>query len=157
RCFQRSVNLEKDYRGSLQNGEHIITPTALESLHRLVEGLADDSPSRAWTITGPYGVGKSAFAVVLTRFLCTTDRCGFSAHEPHRKEASDLAVKLDDLEICRNGAKGYLPILITARRAPASSCIAEGIVEALKSDKSRKLKTLAWKLNASLDLATNGA
>lgn len=157
RCFQRSVNLEKDYRGSLHNGEYIVTPTALESLHRLAEGLADASPSRAWTITGPYGVGKSAFAVFLTRLLCSADRSGYLAREQLRKAAPDLAAKLDDLEICRNGAKGYLPILITARRAPAPTCIAEGVVEALKSDESHKLKQMAWKLNASFDLATNGA
>jgi hypothetical protein len=157
RCFQRSVNLEKDYRGSLQNGEYIVTPTALESLHRLAEGLADASPSRAWTITGPYGVGKSAFAVFLTRLLCSTDRSGCLAREQLSKAAPDLAVKLDDLDICRNGAKGYVPILITARRTPAPSCIAEGIVEALKSDKSNQLKNIAGQLNASLALATHSA
>jgi hypothetical protein len=150
------VNLEKDYRGSLQNGEYIVTPTALESLHRLAEGLTDDSPSRAWTITGPYGVGKSAFAVFLTRLLCSADRSGSLAREQLSKAAPDLAVKLDDLEMWRNGAKGYVPILITARRAPAPSCIAEGIVEALKSDKSQKLKNIAEKLNASHSIVFSG-
>jgi hypothetical protein len=157
RCFQRSVNLEKDYRSSQQNGEYIVTPTALESLHRLIEGLADGSPSRAWTITGPYGVGKSAFAVFLTRVLCSANRSGSLAREQLSKAAPDLTVKLDDLDIWRNGAKGFVPILITARRAPAPSSIAEGIVEALKSDKSQKLKNIAEKLTASLALATNGA
>jgi len=151
------VNLEKDYRGSLQNGAYFVTPTALESLHRLAEGLADGSPSRAWTITGPYGVGKSAFAVFLTRLLCSADRSGALAREQLRKAAPDLAVKLDELDMCRNGAKGYVPILITARRAPAPSCIAEGIVEALKSGKSNTLKQIAGKLNASPDLTTNDA
>lgn len=157
RCFQRSVNLEKDYRGLLQNSEYIVTPTALESLHRLAEGLADDVSSRAWTITGPYGVGKSAFAVFLTHLLCSAGLSGFSARKQLSNTAPDLVVKLEDLEIFQDGARGYLPILITARRAPASSCIAEGIIEALKSDKSKKLKKIAGKLNASLDLATNGA
>jgi len=69
--FLRSVNLEKDYAAASQNGDYIITPTARQILHRLSEALEDRSPYRAWTITGPYGVGKSAFGVFLTRVLCS--------------------------------------------------------------------------------------
>lgn len=76
RQFRRSANLEKDYRSLSQNGEYILTPTALESLHRLTEGLTPGSGSRAWTITGPYGVGKSSFAVFLTRVFCSRDASG---------------------------------------------------------------------------------
>ena len=68
--FLRSVNLEKDYAGGQRNGDYIVTPNARQVLNRVAEGLRNQSPFRAWTITGPYGVGKSAFAVFLTRLFC---------------------------------------------------------------------------------------
>jgi len=155
--FTRSVNLEKDFRGALQNGDYIVTPTAVESLHRLTKGLVTDSQSRAWTITGPYGTGKSAFAVFLARLLCSSDHTGRAAREQLRKTDPELAVELADLDVCQNGAKGFLPVLVTARRAPAPTCIIEGIVTALTSETSKKLKTLGGKLNATFQAATNGS
>lgn len=157
RRFRRSVNLEKDYRGGAQNGEYIITPTALEALHRFREGLAEGSPSRAWTITGPYGVGKSAFAVFLTRLLCSADAHGSAARHQLKRVDPELAVELADLRNCRDGAMGLLPVLITARRASAPRCIVEGMITALSAEKSRKLKSVGRKLGEELNAATNGA
>lgn len=156
RRFRRSVNLDKDYRGTQQNGEYIVTPTAIETLHRLTEGLADGSPSRAWTITGPYGVGKSAFAVYLTRLLCSIDDFGANARDQLKQIDPELAVELDDRGICQNGSHGFLPVLVTARRAPAPQCLAEGIIAALKAEKSNKLKAIGRKLGAELKAAANG-
>ena len=59
--YRRSTNLEKDYIQSSQNGDYILTPTARQALHRLIEGMDHASLAKAWTLTGPYGVGKSAF------------------------------------------------------------------------------------------------
>ena len=155
RRFRRSVNLDKDYRGAQQNGEYIVTPTALEALHRLSEGLADGSPSRAWTITGPYGVGKSAFAVFLTRLLCSIDEPGTDARGQLKQTDPELAVELADLGICQNGSHGFLPVLVTARRAPAPQCLAEGIIAALKAENSKKLKAIGRKLTTELKAAAS--
>ena len=155
RRFTRSVNLERDYRDALQDGEYIVTPTALESLHRLAEGLAASSPSRAWTITGPYGVGKSAFAVFLTRLLCSTGQAGRRVREQLRRTDPELAGELEGRDNRPKGAKGFLPVLVTARRAPAPTCIAEGIIAALKCDKSKKLKSVARKLTTGLSALAN--
>jgi hypothetical protein len=157
RRFRRSVNVEKDYRGALQNGEYIVTPTALEALHRLTEGLEDGSPSRAWTITGPYGVGKSAFAVFLTRLLCSTKEQGEQARNRLRQSDPELYVDLVNSQVCQDGGKGFLPVLVTARRAPAPNCIAEGIVAALKSEKIKKLASVGQSLSKDLKAHSNGA
>ena len=154
--FTRSVNLEKDYRGALQNGDYILTPTALESLHRLTQGLVDSSTSRAWTITGPYGTGKSAFAVFLTRLLCSDDNTGRSAREQLRQIDPQLAIELARLNAHQKGGKGFLPVLVTARRTPAPNCIVEGIVAALSAEPSKKLQRLAVQLNTTVQSSTVG-
>lgn len=156
RHFRRSANLEKDYRSDSQNGEYILTPTALESLHRLRESLTVGSGSRAWTITGPYGVGKSSFAVFLTRVFCSTDAAGVRARQLVQHKDPELAVELAALKLSQRIQKGFLPILVTARRAPAPVCIAEGIVAALSAERNKKLNMLGRKFGAVVKSATNG-
>ena len=86
RQFLRSVNLEKDYQSAGQNADYIVTPTSRQILRRVAEGLSEGSTYRAWTITGPYGVGKSAFAVFLTKILCH-GVAGSEAARRHLREA----------------------------------------------------------------------
>lgn len=144
--FRRSVNLDKDYRTQQQNGEYVVTSNTVGALRRLAEGLPTNSPARAWTITGPYGVGKSAFAVFAARVLCGTDETGVIAREQIRQAAPDVAAALTDHGIGQKGNQGFLPVLVTARRAPASQCLAEGLIAALRAQRSPKLKSVARKL-----------
>jgi len=151
RRFRRSVNLEKDYRGALQNGEYIVTPTAREALHRLAEGLTDGSHARAWTLTGPYGVGKSAFAVFLTRLLCSRDEAGQVAREKLKDADPRLNAELAERGIGYGNGKCMLPILVTARRSSAQRCISESLATALLSERSRKLKAVGRGFRATVD------
>jgi hypothetical protein len=122
--FLRSVNLEKDYQSGGQTDEYIITPTARQVLRRVAEGLEEGSTHRAWTLTGPYGVGKSAFAVFLTKILCR-DVPRSSVARRHLEEADPLLAK--EITSRVRGKKGLLPVLITARRVPAAVCLLDGL------------------------------
>jgi hypothetical protein len=154
--FRRSVNLEKDYLVREESGDYIVTPTALETLHRLAEGIAENSPARAWTVTGPFGVGKSAFAEFTANVLCSPDDAGAATREQLRQVDPELAVQLADRGICTNGSRGFLPVLVTARRAPAAQSIAEGIIRALRTEKNAKLKSVARKLESELAEVSDG-
>ena len=146
RRFLRSVNIEKDFAGDPQGGDYIVTPTAREVLHRIAEGLEANAPCRAWTITGPYGVGKSAFGVFVSQLLCGCGVLREKTREQLRECDPALAHDLDELPVSAADAAGMLPILITARRAPAPLCLVEGIAGALGSCRSRKLKALGRKV-----------
>ena len=124
RQFLRSVNLEKDYQSTCQNADYIVTPTSRQILRRVAEGLSEGSTYRSWTITGPYGVGKSAFAVFLTKALCH-GVAGSEATRRHLREADPVLAK--DLFQKTGTGKGFVPVVITARRAPAALCLVEGI------------------------------
>lgn len=128
--FLRSVNLEKDFSAQSQNGEYVVTPTARQILGQLAEALENRSPNRAWTITGPYGVGKSAFGVFLTRLLCSKGSAGVSALEKLREVDPRRGQEFDHIRKRRKRQKLMFPILVTARRAPASLCLLEGILSA---------------------------
>ena len=68
--FQRSVHLERDFYTdeNLLEG-YVVTGTALEMLERIVSALENGKSSKAWSLTGPYGSGKSAFALFTANLL----------------------------------------------------------------------------------------
>lgn len=62
RRYSRSINLERDWERPESIEGYILTTRAVEALRRILAGLTGATPQRAWTLTGVYGTGKSAFA-----------------------------------------------------------------------------------------------
>ena len=56
----RSINLERDSGAASTLKEYQVTGKSLEVLARFVSALRGENVS-AWSLTGPYGMGKSAF------------------------------------------------------------------------------------------------
>jgi hypothetical protein len=154
--FQRSVNLEKDYAAGSQNGEYIITPTARQILHRLSEALEDRSPYRAWTITGPYGVGKSAFGVFLTRVLCSQGAQAAAASRRLEEVDRPLAHAISRLKVRREGRKAMFPVLTTARRVSAGVCLLDGIAKAAGEVKGQAAERVLHQARGLLRHANKG-
>ncbi len=145
--FLRSVNLEKDYSGDQRNGDYIVTPSARQALSRIVEGLRENSSYRAWTITGPYGVGKSAFAVYLTRLFCLNGDSTHAARQQLRQVDPQLAQRLLGGKPLTFARKGFFPVLITGRRNSSSVCLLQGISHAVSASRERQFQTLARHLH----------
>jgi len=130
--YQRSVHLEKDFQNHGLDQDYHITPTAIDMLRRIVAGVQDDAMVRAWTLTGPYGVGKSAFGVFLTRVLCDGSDQGIDARQRLQRTAPALADVILEYAPEPPARKGVFPVLVTARRGPAISIIADALMEAHK-------------------------
>ena len=67
--FHRSVHLERDFYTKDALDGYILTVTAREMLRRVIAALDNESTSKAWSLTGPYGSGKSAFALFTAKLL----------------------------------------------------------------------------------------
>ncbi|MEK7994346.1 MAG: hypothetical protein AAB403_11135 [Planctomycetota bacterium] len=67
--FTRAVNLERDIASQGAVEGYVVTSTAQSVLDRLVRTFKAAAGQRAWTLTGPYGSGKSAFALFLANLL----------------------------------------------------------------------------------------
>ncbi len=154
--FRRSMHLEKDFITSSQNGDYIVTPTVRDTLRRMSIGVSNGSSSRAWTLTGPYGVGKSAFAVFLTRLFCATGKQSQQARSQLEQADPLLTVHLRDLGLFSEESKGFLPILVTARRTSAAKCLAEGLVAAASIVCDLKVKASVRALSEKLKTQRNG-
>lgn len=148
--FLRSVNIEKDFAASTNASGYVVTPNARKALRRIHEGIDIDGPCRAMTLTGPYGVGKSAFALFLSRLLCAESCVRQEALDTLAGTEPELAQAFTECSLFENKRNGLFPILVTARRAPAPLCILEGIANALSSESATKLKSAGNAINRQI-------
>ena len=99
--YRRSVDLRRDFEDPQALDGYLATPTVEALATRILQELADPSGVRAWSITGPYGTGKSSFALFLARLLARDDL----AHTAAKKvvSATDLT-------------RPMLPLLLVGQR-----------------------------------------
>lgn len=127
----RSINIEQDLIKNSVIEEYILTAQAREILGRILFLLEGNSPSRAWTLTGPYGSGKSYFGLFLMNILGKSQK----AHtlSIHQLSTIDplLASKAQTI-LNNNHSLGLLPIPITGYKASISECVKHGYLLALQ-------------------------
>jgi hypothetical protein len=111
--FLRSVHLEHDVeeQGSLEG--YVVTPLVRSLTGRILEGLRLGK-SRAWSITGPYGTGTSAFAVFLADVLSPPELDTSRKARPMLADVDpSLAGALSDV---LGEDDGLCPVLATGER-----------------------------------------
>lgn len=120
--FQRSVHLERDAGSDSWLEGYLLTPLVVSTIGRIAEGLCREDGNRAWSLTGPYGTGKSAFSLFLTHVL------GLPEHEAGararlRASESQLAHLLFDEEHGPLAGTGFLPVVAVGERRPLDQII----------------------------------
>ena len=63
--FARSANLERDLARREPLDGYIVTARALDVVERMAETAATGAAGGAWSLTGPYGSGKSSLALLI--------------------------------------------------------------------------------------------
>lgn len=114
--FHRSVSLARDWSNKDVVESYLLTPTAKELSEKIASGVNREIGPRAWSITGPFGSGKSAFGVFLLDALCRQRPLTQTARET--RKSSRLKGTL-------------LPIIATGRRARLSTVLHQAIIEAV--------------------------
>jgi hypothetical protein len=118
--FTRAVSLGRDAGVPSAIDGYILTVTARDVLKRLVRGLVEPAGHRAWTLTGPYGSGKSALALFLASLF------GPSGSPSSRVARAILQAQCGDIhrdlfDRRRKGnlpARGFCPVLVTGSSEP---------------------------------------
>ena len=129
--FRRSTRLERDGTVEGLTG-YIPTPRGLELVGQLLDALASND-YKAFSVTGPYGSGKSSFAVFLSALF-----------EPQASSAHQAALALLEAEsgpMARSvqamrerfgvGETGFVVVKVTAQRAPLLAILREALASAL--------------------------
>ena len=73
RRYSRSINLERDFELPNTVLGYILTERAVDALRRIFASITKSQSTRAWTLTGVYGTGKSAFAHYLSSLCAPVD------------------------------------------------------------------------------------
>jgi hypothetical protein len=127
RRYFRSINLERDLEKVDALEGYIPTERSLDAIRRILAGLNGTSNHRAWTLTGVYGTGKSAFAHFLTS-LCA------SQNSQMRQEALKIAATAFDSDSWEYQAlnekipePGLFRAVATAQREPLSNTIVRAL------------------------------
>lgn len=122
--FARSANVERDIAATEPLDGYVVTARALDVVERVASAAADGAAGGAWSLTGPYGSGKSSLALLL-------DAAWGGDSAPRRAalkliaEASPAAAKQIAAGHERHGTheSGFHRGLVTAGREPLSRTV----------------------------------
>ena len=150
--YLRSVHLERDFDDPTSLRDYVTTPPMIAQFCRMLEGLRPGSGHRAWRITGDYGTGKSAFALVLAHLLRDPTA---STLQPIRR-AIERESKLDVLDTAR-----MVPVLATGAREPLVPAVARAVNRTIeRMHGRRRVSRTAKDLQnqaASVAMSANGS
>ncbi len=115
--YQRSIHLERDASQCAALDGYLLTPLVRTLTGHICEGFR--AGARAWSITGPYGTGKSAFALFLADLFCPPQQ---GAQKVTRRLLATADPPLARLLAGPGGLfaeqHGLCPVLATGERRP---------------------------------------
>lgn len=135
--YRKSVHLERDSLSDQALAGYIVTPLVRSVLSRLANGLEHDATQRAWSVTGPYGTGKSSLAVFWANLLAGQPE---EQRQQRAKSARSLITAADESVANRlygNGGLlrqqgGFVTVLATGERAGLDLVILRALFRSLE-------------------------
>lgn len=115
--FHRSVHLPRDWANREAPGGYVVTGAIRETARQVLEELTAPDGARAWTLTGPYGSGKSSFLLFLADLL--------ARRRPEHPEARRLRT-----DLFPKRAAPLTPLLLQAEAAPLIPAVAASLAAA---------------------------
>ncbi len=165
RRYSRSINLERDLADPESLEGYIPTERAVSALHRILRDVgsrpqprqrrggrlvaSQRKRARAWTLTGVYGTGKSAFAHFLTALLGKDG-------DPMRQQAMRIAAQalgaesesLTTLESVPQ--QGWIRAVVAAQREPISHTVLRALEKGIEEFWPAHQRPEAWRMIVDL-------
>ena len=122
--FLRSVNLASDY-GRVDSLDNYILQNSTQRLVNVLNNHISISKQRAFTITGPYGGGKSSLALLLASLVTKEPKL--------KKRAQELLKGTDNLKPVWKSDKGWLVLPIVGKNETVEKSIGDSIEKHTKN------------------------
>jgi hypothetical protein len=119
--FARSANVERD-RSARDLEGYIPTARALDVLGRVVSGLEGVEASRAISVTGPYGSGKSSLGIFMGALFGPEGSARKTADRLLEAAEPELARRLAAVR-SRVGSRGFVFAPVVAQREPITATL----------------------------------
>ncbi len=131
--FARSANLERDATRLEPLQGYVVTARALDVVERIAITAAAGGAGGAWSLTGPYGSGKSSLGLLLDAVFGPPGDARWLA-ERLISDASDSVSRLVREAHKRHGtsARGFHRGLVTARRESFSRTVLRALDSAVR-------------------------
>ena len=126
RRYRRSINLERDFAVPESLSGYVVTSLVASTLSRISEGITSGN-GRSWSFTGPYGSGKSAFALFLANLLHHSSEHRGMARGLLAKAAPELASRISQTADLR-----LVPVLATGERDSLEHIVLRSLTRAAK-------------------------
>jgi hypothetical protein len=119
--YLRAAHLE---RHQDQVEHYIPTGRALEVLRRLLNAVNNPTAGRAWSLTGPYGAGKSSFALFLhSLFGPAGNRRDHADHALREADSGLLGAVVDAHAALKSTAQGFVLATTTCQSEPLTESV----------------------------------
>ncbi|MFN3372237.1 MAG: hypothetical protein ACK44M_01575, partial [Chloroflexus sp.] len=122
--FTRAVHIHHDFRDLRHRLDgYVVTPLVQQTAARILRGLELASRERAFSITGPFGAGKSAFALFLAHFLQRTPAS--------RRQLLHSLHASDALEVLNVDVPSLLAVLTPGNNSSLRQAVVQSLLDAL--------------------------
>ena len=138
--FGRSVNLERDFYSDVSLEGYVLTTTATGSLERLIKAFNENVATRAWTLTGVFGSGKSTFALFAAKIFNYRNTDDGKQAEKLLKQKNPQLWQTAFVDSKRTPK--FFPILISGSREPLAQAILRGVKYSLENSDDKNLRSL---------------
>ncbi len=130
--FARSANLERDVTSVDPLDGYIVTARAVDVVDRLVTRATSSASGGAWSITGPYGSGKSSLALLIDGAFGEDGKVRSKALDLIGAAAPDLRTKiLNTHKLHGTTRSGFCLAVATASREPISHTVLRALRSAV--------------------------
>jgi hypothetical protein len=129
--YTRSINLERDANSDEILQAYIPTNRVLQVLKKVAATFHTEQTVRAWSLVGPYGSGKSSFALFLSHLFDTVE--SKKERELAQKTLAKASPELQDKFARQVGNGGYCNVLLTGSPEPLGKRFVLALYSAAKN------------------------
>ncbi len=150
RSVARSINLERDATNQGLLKRFQVTPMASEVLNRLVDALEGEAVN-AWSLTGPYGTGKTAFCNFLISLGCGVKEERAICMEKLRNADAELADRFKSfIKASNDGIAPYIGVRAVSRYESLNSTLIRALFDSLEVLLDRSTSTNLKRLHSDV-------
>ena len=136
--YTRSVNLQRDVGNLELVKAYLPTAKSLQALEQVALSLGDAPADRALALVGPYGSGKSAFALFLSALLAAADDPMHNAAMAVLGQHEPAKALLPRFSQTTTGKRGFLRVVVNGVPASLSKQLLAACAHAMKQQGMEK-------------------
>ena len=144
--YQRALTLSTSSYSSSSIDGYIITDNISLSIDRILKSIRSNTSCRSFTLFGPFGSGKSSFAVFLTQLLSIDQNISSAAFRLLNEQTSTFTD-----EFLKIRGNGFFIIPITANKQAPGLVLCRGILQSLSKLPDEEAKHYIDEIQSIID------